>query len=170
MTKKQSLLSYTYFENDLTGWNLLSPETIVAQENCGNNWIIYIRTVVQFETVPSTESMLLEDFVMSIPIFKGNKIITKLKSVNVTEIWSLVTIQEHQHLTRTLSLTTQTLHKDSTFRKKDILKPTFSLEAIHSNAWKLWVKPVLSTLYNLSKKNFWHLSLEPEPSIDTSYS
>ena len=106
------------FWKRLTGWNLLSPETIVAQENCSNNWIIYIRTVVQFETVPSTESMLLEDFVMSIPIFKGNNIITKLKSVNVTEIWSLVTIQEHQHLTRTLSLTTQTLHKDSTFRKK----------------------------------------------------
>ena len=95
VTKKQSLVSYTYFEKDLTGWNLLSTETIVAQENCGNNWIIYVRTVVQFETVPSTESMLLEDFLMSIPIFKGNNIITKLKSVNVTEIWSLVTIQEH---------------------------------------------------------------------------
>ena len=73
-------------KNDLTGLNLLSLETIVAQENCGNNWIIYIRTVVQFETVPSTESMLLEDFVMSIPIFKGNNIITKLKSVNVREM------------------------------------------------------------------------------------
>ena len=39
--------------------------------------------------------MLLEDFVMSIPTFKGNNIITKLKNVNVTEMWSLVMIQEH---------------------------------------------------------------------------
>ena len=41
------------------------------------------------------ESMLLEDFVMPIPAFKGNNIITKLKNVNVTEMWSLVMIQEH---------------------------------------------------------------------------
>ena len=78
------------------GWNLLWTETIVAQENCGNNWLDYIWTVVQFGTV-------------AMRVYYH-----KVKKCKCTRN---VMIQEHWDLTKKPSLTPQTLHKDSTFWK-----------------------------------------------------